>query len=317
MYFPYLRGRQFELIAIRELVENSLLSGYIIPIIEPVKLSSTLIKTIQTFIKNGKELALVDNPKVGDFISDMNNETNVRAKEEFLELTKSEKIICVHYLDSNSKKYFSKLSERRQSISDIVTICDNEDYIPVYENLFSLGNPRYNVIPDESVFRRNIRHNRVMMDNKFNKLVRNTDYAEKDDEPFSSDHIYCYEDGYVGFSDYSIIGKDFSDTGFAPYAIAIHIVYFDKEKKLRIKHFVSDTNDDISDPAGKFAEAVSKLIDWNNDQGLDTYAIKLFTQMYANEIYPGLGTVKKLSIMHHIELIGRYFDGRISHDFLR
>ena len=38
MYFPYLRGRQFELIALRELVEKDVLSGRIMPIIEPVKL---------------------------------------------------------------------------------------------------------------------------------------------------------------------------------------------------------------------------------------------------------------------------------------
>ena len=44
MYFPYLRGRQYELLALRELVKNNLLGEHIIPIIEPVKLSSTLVK---------------------------------------------------------------------------------------------------------------------------------------------------------------------------------------------------------------------------------------------------------------------------------
>ena len=37
MYFPYLRGRQFELIALRELLENDLIGDKIIPIIEPIK----------------------------------------------------------------------------------------------------------------------------------------------------------------------------------------------------------------------------------------------------------------------------------------
>ena len=56
MYFPYLRGRQFELIALRDLVEKGVLSDKIIPIIEPVKLSSTLIKTIELYGKKGREL---------------------------------------------------------------------------------------------------------------------------------------------------------------------------------------------------------------------------------------------------------------------
>lgn len=56
MYFPYLRGRQFELIALRDLVDKGVLSDKIIPIIEPVKLSSTLIKTIESYGKKGKQL---------------------------------------------------------------------------------------------------------------------------------------------------------------------------------------------------------------------------------------------------------------------
>lgn len=308
MYFPYLRGRQFELIALRELLENNLLSDKIIPIIEPVKLSSTLIKTIMSFRENNRNLALIRNPQVGDFQADMNNEKNVKTKEEFLEVIKSDNIIDAHFINSRSESYLEKLYKRGRTISDIITICNKEDNIPIYERLFATGKPKFSLIPDESVFRRGIRINRVMMANKFKKLARNTDYAEIEDEIYSSDHLYCYEDGYIGFSDYSIIGNEYSDTGFAPYAVAIHIVYFDVEKKLRIRHFVSDTNDDITDPAGKFAEAVGKLVIWNKMQKLDTLGIKTFIQMYENEIYPGLGTAKKLSIMHHIELIGQYLD---------
>ena len=87
-----------------------------------------------------------------------------------------------------------------------------------------------------------------------------------------------------------------------------NIVYFDKDDSLRVKHFVSDSNDDISDPAGKFQEALSKLVAWNEAKQLDTVAMKEFEDLYHREAYPGLGTVKKLSIMHHLELIGRYLD---------
>lgn len=41
---------------------------------------------------------------------------------------------------------------------------------------------------------------------------------------------------------------------------------------------------------------------------LNTVAMKEFEDLYRREAYPGLGTVKKLSIMHHLELIGRYLD---------
>ena len=71
---------------------------------------------------------------------------------------------------------------------------------------------------------------------------------------------------------------------------------------------MSDSNDDISDPANKFYEALTKLVEWNKTKNLNTKAINTFLEMYESQTYPGLGVVKKLSIMHHIELMGHYLD---------
>jgi hypothetical protein len=78
---------------------------------------------------------------------------------------------------------------------------------------------------------------------------------------------------------------------------------------LRIAHFVSKTNDDISDPARKFSEAVEKLVEWNKTMKLDTIGIKELEAAYYNKTYLGLGVVKKYSIMHHLELMSNYLDG--------
>ena len=67
MYFPILRGRQFELLALRECVNKSFLSNKIIPIVEPVKVSSTYTKTVDSFIKAGKPIAVIRNPQVGSY----------------------------------------------------------------------------------------------------------------------------------------------------------------------------------------------------------------------------------------------------------
>ena len=75
---------------------------------------------------------------------------------------------------------------------------------------------------------------------------------------------------------------------------------------MRIHHFVSDSNDDYSDTTGKFSEALEKLIEWNEDKQLDTFAMAEFQRLYNEQSYPGLGTVKKLSIMHHIELVNNF-----------
>lgn len=307
MYFPYLRGRQFELIALRELAQKGILSKKIIPIVEPVKLTSTLIKTMDIYEKEKRGISLVINPEVGQFQMDCQEPKNEKLIFEIsriveenenlyhtIILTPNNKIFVENFISNNNKK--------------VMAVCDNKDAILAYEECLADKDIKYNLIPDDSGFRRRIRNNRVMKEDKFNKLDRNTDYEKVNDEHFSDDHLYYLEDGYIGFSDYSIVGNDYSDTGFAPYAVAIHIVYFDEDDSLRIKHFVSDSNDDISDPAGKFKEALSKLVKWNKTMKLTTSGIKEFENLYVNEAYPGLGTVKKLSIMHHLELIGQFLD---------
>ena len=42
MYFPYFRGRQYELLALKELATKKLISSAIVPIIEPVKIIPAL-----------------------------------------------------------------------------------------------------------------------------------------------------------------------------------------------------------------------------------------------------------------------------------
>mgnify|MGYP000883454449 CR=1 FL=1 len=315
MYFPYLRGRQFELIAVRELAEASVLSDNVIPIIEPVRLSSTLNSTIIQvfcFIQCGnqdKKLAYIYNPKVGTLFEDARKDKIGTKLEELKKLVIEDKnVIKAIIIDSKVQKYIDELKAYNIESSDIMALCLERDVIPYYEKSFSSG-ASYNVVPYGPSFRR-IRGNRILIDDKFLRRDRNVDYLEQDEEFYSDDHLYYKEDGYIGFADYSIVGNDYQETGFAPYAVAIHIVYFSNlDNSLRVKHFVSDTNDDISDPANKFGEAVAKLVDWNKRMKLDTLGIRTFEDMHNTGAYPGLGVVKKLSIMHHIELMGKYLDG--------
>lgn len=300
MYFPYLRGRQFELIALRELIENNLIGNHIYPVIEPVKLSSTLTKTLNVFKENNRNLAIIMNPCVGNL--------------DFKKLNDSEDKVCKTMNEiiniSNIKKGFhlSKfIPEYTDNIQNIVLIVKNRDTIKSYNEIYSREiEPEFTLMLDEA--RRIIRNrHRVLLNDNFNKQEKNANY-ENTDEFYTNDHLYYKDDGYVGFSDFSIVGDEYSESGFAPYAVAIHIVYFDENNDLRVRHFVSDTNDDYTDTTGKFYEALEKLIAWNQEMKLDTYAMRTFQKLYDEESYPGLGTIKKLSIMHHIELVSKFLD---------
>lgn len=308
MYFPILRGRQFELLALRECINKKILSDRIIPIVEPVKASSTYTKTIDAFIEAKHPIAVVRNPLVGSWIKDINKESNNSIKEKTIEQLCNDNVISSIYVTPQLERDISILASRGVDLNAMLLICNNPEFVDYYEDVIGDKVPLYNVIPDKGEFRRRIRPNRVMCEDHFPKQNRNIDYCAKETELFSKDHLYYAEDGYKGFSDYSIVGLEYSETGFAPYAVAIHIVYFDANKALRIAHFVSESNDDISDPARKFAEAVEKLVEWNKTMKLETVGIKAFEDAYKNQTYPGLGVVKKYSIMHHLQLMSRHLD---------
>jgi len=42
----------------------------------------------------------------------------------------------------------------------------------------------------------------------------------------------------------------------------------------------------------------------------DSAALRDFERMAREEVYSGLGVVKKLSIAHHLEIMGRYLEER-------
>ena len=54
---------------------------------------------------------------------------------------------------------------------------------------------------------------------------------------------------------------------------------------------------------------MQKLSIWVNENNIPiTTGLSGFLEHYDNQTYPGLGSVKKLSLMHHLELVGRYLD---------
>lgn len=108
-----------------------------------------------------------------------------------------------------------------------------------------------------------------------------------------------------------MVGDAYSEGGGPAYAVAIHLTFIDRNKDdvMYIYHFVSDTKDTPTDPAGKFGQALGKLIrklESGNSGLLETNAIKEFKELYKKRHFPGLGYVKKLSMKHHIETLVDY-----------
>jgi len=80
----------------------------------------------------------------------------------------------------------------------------------------------------------------------------------------------------------------------------------DDEGQLYIKHYVSTSNESAADTAGKFAEALDKLVaDVNNPTTtvFQSRAVAEYQRLHREQHFPGLGYIKKLSMQHHMELM--------------
>lgn len=308
MYFPFIRGKQFDLIALREITDiMSANVDFISPIIEPVKDSSTLSTTLSTLVDNEINFNLIINPSVGDLkfstdriIDIIRNTLNDYQNYQIAV------IIDDNYGDMEYLRLIDQFGIRFNGYSLIHnTLSQNPaDLVQVHSQNHGVSN---NIIDFQKTSRR---YNRsfeantvVSLEDFFNAKPRNVDYLDFEQSFFSEEHLFFRDENFKGFSDYLTIGEAYSETGFLPYAVAIHLSYADENQRIQIRHFVSDTNIDSSDVGGKFAEALDKLIDWVDTQGLHSRAIEDFRSLHQRGHFPGLGYLKKLSIMHHIELV--------------
>lgn len=299
MYFPFLRGRQFELLALRELLENDLIGDNIIPIIEPVRLSSSLLKTVELFNKKNHQLVFVQNPSVGAYPVSMEGEQPNPLYENLEIALDKDNVIKAYIFQDNNEIIVNDMQNS-------IAIIDSVDDISSYLEACKKEKPLYTLIPDRRSIKRNVKGEKIILEDSFIKQKRNVDYKNNTDEFFSDWHREYIEEGYKGFSDYSIVGSEYSESGFAPKAVAIHIVYLSSEDDLRVHHFVSENNTDSKDTAGKFGEAVAKIKHWCTEHKIpETRGLKAFYDYCDTGRFPGLGVVKKCSIMHHLELMSK------------
>lgn len=303
MYFPYVRGRQYDLIALREAVSEQLISNVICPVIEPVRTSSTLQSTVRSYNEESRDIILIRNPQVGNYLEEYSRLSS-EEQEVFDELYTLEHVISGYMI---------------QNQQDLRRVDSTQDYALFLMNpSVSLEGyePEYVFIPDQTSYRRRYStYNTVLWESRFVPEVRNANYllesGEGRDVFYSADHLHYRDEDYQGFSDYSVVTDDYSETGFAPYAVAFHLVYLAEDDDLFVKSFVSTTNDRIDDPAGKYLEALQMYINWlETDPMPPTRAMGEFSRHYQEGLYPGLGTVKKLAFLHHFELISRYLEGQ-------
>jgi hypothetical protein len=309
MYFPYFRGKQFELLAIRESAEILSESGFS-PIIEPVKEAlGGLDKTLTEICRaNGKAVVVV-NPLYGDH---SNNGKNISD------------LLTDSYLDKPGVAAGILLREGMTPEDAIAIFETHISHNPLFihagfTDARALASHLNSRLPQTrhaffeahcgKLYRRHFEGCfRILIRDGFRKR-KNADHPPL--EEFSDLHVTFRDEGMNGFGDFLTVGDDFSEGGGPAYAVAIHLTFIDPDKDdaMFVYHFVSTSRDTPTDPAGKFGQALDKLISkyaGGRSHLYATSAVLEFQDLHSKGHFPGLGVVKKLSMKHHIETLARF-----------
>lgn len=305
MYFPLLRGKQFEMVALKEFAEAYPKNQWICPIIEPVRiLPDTLVRAADFLSAHSINYAVILNPENGDYAVESNRFEISEFLQKFDRLDR--RPIPAFYADGKST-----------SVRGIIEALDLQNVMVVYEDSLDIENeadetlckhPSVSYIVSAGTdsrgtlrFLMKTGKNIVCLDDNFIVRKPNSAYRMTDEDPYTEEPFYYRDDHFFGFSDYCVLPKAFAEGGMTPTAVAIHMTYRKREDAIWVRHFVSDEALDAGkDIRRKFESAMDAFSSFYNEVE-PTNAARALMDKRGN--YPGLGVLKKITMLNHMQLI--------------
>ena len=306
-YFPFLRGKQYDLIAVRQVASNIAENGRVLPIIEPVRANSTTCISIEHFVEDSMPFLFICNPSYGNFRD--HNENATRARDRINQ--------ALHDYDKWTPSLY---------VNQGTAVTELEGFIERYGDTYPLaliyygrpqGNAARNVI-NNNCFRWHVFRagrvegdyiqsvdpdSRVLVSDPFVRQPRNADYPPRDF--FTELNTVAGNPDRLHFGDFSIVGDYYTEDGGPAYAVALHHVHYAEDSRaLYISHFISDHTETPADTPGKISEALAHLVN-SLDTLLpnETQACQEYRVMNENERSSVLGNMKRLAIKHHLEIM--------------
>lgn len=310
MYYPFIRGKQYDLFALRELAEDISKSKKILPIIEPVTINGAVKNSFKSFVEADMPFILITNTQCTKKFG-----TQQITKEIIDPILESCETYtpALYITPSTTSKDVETFCKRFRRIEKALIYYAEPTDSPFSKTILDRDDIRNHIFfdnkPKRALQSKLHRDSKVLVSDSFQKEPKNSLYGA--DDFFSDSYITFPNKEYSGFGDYSMVGKDFSETGGPAYAVAIHHIYINtgENNNLHVKHYVSDRTETTDDPAGKYIEALRKLIADLPRLGKinHTNTTEEYKDLFSRLHFPGLGFAKKLGIKHHLELMLKYY----------
>lgn len=298
IYFPYFRGRQFDLLALKNVAQQAILPTNIIPIIEPVRDIKALPQTIAAFLTHHHPIVVIANPTVSDYGLSSQKLYDWQGYRE------DKNLIVGHILTPTTVARDITATSAQQTL----LLAQHADDLLAAHQAGWLHHPTYVLAPPEARLRQTIERPLVSLFDHTWVPEPDRSYVDLTDGFFSDDWRDATVYGYQGFSDYTIGGRHYSEHGYPARAVTLHLTYV-QGPQLRIHRFVSTDREDFKHPKEKFFQAVALLATWLPQQAPinQTPAARQLASYHVTGHFPGLGVVKRLSLEHHLQVTARLF----------
>ena len=306
MYFPYLRGKQYEVLAVQE--SGFLSNSRIIPMFEPTNLSNATRNRFLSIAKNGVKFSVIVNSANGEPPPLLAEATRV-----LMDLESCMPGTVLPAFEVRAHHLVSDVSNFAQTFASLQCVLIHRNHThsatvldkalrplsrPVVQILLDGGAPLHVVKALPSV-------GRVLLRDGFSRCTPNANYPSRSN---FDELLYTYRNlGFAGFSDFAIVGDSFSPGGGAAKNVAIHLTEL-QNTTIVANHFVSRNPPQRGNDAAMYFDALTLLISHTGNPpraDLNTQGVREYHQSNSLRHYPGLGKLKQWSMMHHMEIIDR------------
>lgn len=301
MYWPFFRSKQEELLALKEL--GSHLSGnLVVPIIKPHDASQRVEGQLSRVLQTGLRVALIVNtnegapvPTAEQVLSMEGNLTRAFSGQVFptLEVRSGVSSSDVSWFVNNYRGRNQVFIHRAHTL--------NAAIFPSFGavHVFEVNQVSQNFISAFSNSRR------IILRDGFKKKSVNGDYPAIS---YFDDLAYSYNaNGYDGFGDFATIGDvPYNAGGGKPSHVALHLTEPYQNNAFQCRHFVSSVPPATTDVQTKYLDALAQLVTYTGSPGtgpFGTYGVSDYCSNYASGTYPGLGSPKRWSTKHHMQLL--------------
>lgn len=305
MYYPILRGKQMELLAIRDVVEKIALERNLTPVIDPVNLATKdLLKCLSVLEEEAIESIVIINPENGDIAKDLgkiepliNTILSDYPSVSFAIITRRPTTATRVKILTNLIKgrgFYLFHQSANEALDELLQVEKLPNFKGSLVNTAAVSTHYHNLLSQN--------HKIIGVSDPFRKKKPNEEYRRDSDEFFSEDHVSFRSKGYSGFGDYLTVGSEYSTGGTTPNTVAIHVTYENKKNEIRIRHILSEHYEFNPNASEMIAEAISNLQDLIDEYpellAISQSLVKLTKSSSTN--LPGL---KRLSLAHHMELM--------------